>query len=186
MQDSEGAEPYKAGVVFASGIFIAWLVWYKLGQLDKTLGEVAAYVFLREAVQLSTSVMFYWYHETPENCERGYPCLGPTFLANITIASYVFLALGVALYNWYMANWPYRCIFIAGQLLTFAYNLLDLVWVLRLNVQIGISDKLFLFTEELLSPIISKLLSMPMYILVAQIIPKGVEATVFALMMGLS
>jgi hypothetical protein len=38
----------------------------------------------------------------------------------------------------------------------------------------------------MLSPMLDKILSMPMYIIVAQHMPPGVEATLFALNMGLS
>jgi hypothetical protein len=66
------------------------------------------------------------------------------------------------------------------------FNLLDLVWVTRLNLIVGVPDKMFLFGEDVIGPILDKLLSMPMYILVAKHMPPGVEATLFALEMGLS
>jgi len=66
------------------------------------------------------------------------------------------------------------------------FNLLDLIWVTRLNVKLGISDKLFLFGEEVFGPILMRLALMPMLILSAKLCPPGVEATLFALNMGLS
>jgi hypothetical protein len=55
-----------------------------------------------------------------------------------------------------------------------------------LREQVGIPDTMFLFGEDVIGPILDKLLSMPMYILVAKHMPPGVEATLFALEMGLS
>ena len=55
-----------------------------------------------------------------------------------------------------------------------------------MNLIVGVPDKMFLFGEDVIGPILDKLLSMPMYILVAKHMPPGVEATLFALEMGLS
>merc|ERR1740117_664259 len=62
----------------------------------------------------------------------------------------------------------------------------DLLWVNRLNVQAGISDQAFVFSSEIISPIISQLGSLPQFVLAATLCPKGTEATLFALMMGVS
>ena len=100
------------------------------------------------------------------------------------------------------------------QIAMVGFNFLDLAWVLRLNLmsvlrypsslaslcfspttprlammfaadRLGVPDKVFLFGEDVIGPILDKLLSMPMYILVAKHMPPGVEATLFALEMGL-
>lgn len=69
--------------------------------------------------------------------------------------------------------------------MAFCWNFTDLIWINRWNVEIGISDKLFIFTEEVLAPILDKFLSMPMFIIVAALAPEGVEVTMFALNMAI-
>ena len=104
---------------------------------------------------------------------------------NITVASFVMFTIGVTVYNRYMSSWSFRSIFIWGQLFTFGYNIMDLLWVNRLNKAIGIPDEAMLLTEEVMGPIFDRMLSMPMYIIVASLLPEGTEATSFSLTMGL-
>jgi len=101
-------------------------------------------------------------------------------------ASYLFLVFGTVIYQKFFSSWSYRTIFAFSQVLLVVINLLDLLWVTRTNVKMGIPDKLFLFGEDLLGPIVRRLSEMPMLILAAKICPSGVEATLFALIMGLS
>ena len=65
-------------------------------------------------------------------------------------------------------------------------NLLDLIWVRRVNLELGIPDRYFFFGEELLGPVVSRLNTMPLFILAAKLCPPKMEGTLFALNMGLS
>lgn len=71
-------------------------------------------------------------------------------------------------------------------MLLLAVNLLDLAWVLRLNVAVGIPDELFILGDEVLADIVERLNSMPFLIFAAKLCPTSVEASMFALFMGLS
>jgi hypothetical protein len=117
--------------------------------------------------------------------EEARPCLTATFLGNITIAGYAMLSISVAMYNAWWSGYSYRTIFIFGHLMSFAWNFTDLIWIKRWNVMVGVSDKLFILTEEVLAPILDKFLSMPMFIIVAALAPEGVEVTMFALNMAM-
>ena len=46
----------------------------------------------------------------------------------------------------------------------------------RTNIALGIPDKAFLFGEELLAPMLDRIMSMPMYILIAEHMPPGAPA----------
>jgi hypothetical protein len=65
-------------------------------------------------------------------------------------------------------------------------NLLDLIWVRRVNLELGIPGRYFFFGEELLGPVVSRLNTMPLFILAAKLCPPKMEGTLFALNMGLS
>ena len=117
--------------------------------------------------------------------EQPRPCLSATFLGNITIAGFAMMTVGVAIYNMWLSGWNYRTIFVTGHLISFAWNFTDLIWINRWNIDIGMSDKLFILTEEVLAPILDKFLSMPMFIIVAALAPEGVEVTMFALNMAM-
>ena len=57
---------------------------------------------------------------------------------------------------------------------------------MRWNTYIGLSDQAFMIGDEIIAPLISRLNTMPVFILAAHLCPPGVEATLFALSMGLS
>eukprot|EP00466_Bigelowiella_natans_P017679 jgi/Bigna1/141201/aug1.61_g15909 len=158
---------------------VAPAVWLFLRRVSPVLAKASTFIFLREALQPSTSVLFYWYRRTEENCKKGYPCLDPEFIGLMDAVAYVFLLCGTIVYQKFFSKWTYRGIFILAQVLLVGFNLLDLIWVTRLNVKLGISDKVF-------GPILMRLALMPMLILSAKLCPPGVEATLFALNMGLS
>jgi len=51
----------------------------------------------------------------------------------------------------------------------------DLLWVTRANVRYGVSDKVFVLGQELIGPIVSRLATMPVFVLAAQLCPDNVE-----------
>lgn len=165
---------------------VAPSLWFFLRRVSPVLAKASAYIFLRGAIQPSTSVLFYWYHATEDNCKRGYPCLSPSFLGWMDVAGYAFLTVGTVLYNRYFSTWTYRSIFTLSHVLLVFVNFLDLLWVTRANLALGIPDEAFLFGDEVIGPIVNRLGAMPMLVLAAKVCPEGAEATVFALNMGLS
>mmetsp|Transcript_20028 Transcript_20028/g.29994 ORF Transcript_20028/g.29994 Transcript_20028/m.29994 type:complete len:640 (+) Transcript_20028:70-1989(+) len=172
--------------IFCAVFVVAPCQWFFLGKISKVLAKASMFIFLRDALQPTTTVLFYWYHSTEENCKRDYPCLSPEFLGWMEAAGYGFLFVGTVVYQRYFSQWSYRSIFTLAQVLLVFFNMMDLLWVTRVNVKMGIPDEVFIFGEELIGPIIRRLAQMPMLILAARLCPPGVEATLFALNMGLS
>ena len=56
----------------------------------------------------------------------------------------------------------------------------------RLNVAVGISDAFFIFSDEAILTVLNRLNHMPFLIYSAKLCPPDVEASMFALFMGLS
>ena len=69
---------------------------------------------------------------------------GNEFLARMDLVGYVFMALGVAMFNKYFSTWSYRSLFYFTQTLLVFVNMLDLLWVKRFNVIMGIPDTWFM------------------------------------------
>ena len=162
------------------------LVWRYLASVSATLAKTAIYVFLAGALQPSSPALFYWMRADEENCRLGLPCFEPDFIAKLSIVGYCFFVLGTFVYNRYLTRWSYRAIYASTQLAMALFNLLDLVWVLRLNLRVGIPDKAFVLGEEVVGPMLSRFNIMPLFVLAAMLCPDGVEATNFATIMGLS
>lgn len=166
---------------------IAWLVYRYESQVDTTLAKFSLYIFLSSALQPSSPVLFYWMKEDEYNCAKGLPCFSPDFISTISLVGYVVFVLATLAYNRYLTGVSYRVIYSTTQIALFVLNMVDFIWVERINLTMfGISDRAFVLGDEVISPMISRWNTMPMLILASQLCPTGVEATFFAMTMGLS
>lgn len=179
------------GLVISAAICTAVYTYER--KISVTLAKASVYIFIQGAIQPSTSVMYLWFKETDSNCdteaEAAYgkrPCFSASFYSKMITVSYVFFVIGTAMYNRYFSTWSYRKIWTMTQIVLVGVNLLDLVWVLRWNVDVGIPDEVFFLGEELIGPLISRLNTMPLFILAAKLCPPKMEGTLFAMNMGLS
>lgn len=90
---------------------------------------------------------------------------------------------GVLIYQKLLKQYPFRLLLLFAQLLYFFSGTLDLSFVLRWNLKIGLPDSAFVVLEESCSRIVSKIRWMPMHVLSAKLCPLGIEGTFFALLM---
>ena len=206
----DDADAVVGGVTVATGAALAGLIYVLLRRVSPELAGGATYIFLSGTLQPYTNVMFYWYHDDGEahgNCAahcpivngtgapdpmcgyaraEGYPCLSADFYGYMKAFSKFAGLLGVFAYNRYLSRLPYRKVFSQYQVVYVFANLLDFVWVSRVNVALGVPDTWFLAGADLIQQPVSMLLTMPMFAMAARLCPQNVEATLFALLMGLS
>lgn len=90
---------------------------------------------------------------------------------------------GVLIYNKKLKGYSFRNILFFAQLLYGLSGMLDLVFIKRWNIVLGIPDSFFVITEESFSRIISKIRWIPMIVLSTRICPLGIEGTFFAFLM---
>lgn len=62
---------------------------------------------------------------------------------------------------------------------------MQVMLVLGINRQLGISDEWFCLSDEILLTVLGRLSFMPVLVLAARICPEGVEATLFATLMSI-
>lgn len=91
--------------------------------------------------------------------------------------------VGVLIYHKILKDYPFRNLLFFAQLLYGLSGMLDLIFVLRWNLKLGIPDYLFVVMEECFSRIISRIRWMPMIVLSTKLCPLGIEGTFFALLM---
>ena len=97
------------------------------------------------------------------------------------------LFAGTALYNGVFVSWRFRSIITAAQAFLCAVGLFDLLFVTRVNRAIGVPDlAVYLVGDEVMFQIADRLQSLPFYIFAAKLCPPDVEASMFALLMGLA
>lgn len=91
--------------------------------------------------------------------------------------------VGVLIYHKCLKDYPFRSILFYAQLLYGVSGLLDLTFVLRWNLSLGVPDAAFVTLEECVSRVVGRVRLMPMMVLSTKLCPPGVEGTFFALLM---
>ncbi|KAF5192371.1 Folate-biopterin transporter [Thalictrum thalictroides] len=137
------------------------------------------YMYLSLALSISTSEgQFYWYTN---------PTAGPAFSQEFVGIIYAIGALasiaGVLIYHKVLKDIPFRNLLFFAQILYALSGMLDLLFVLRWNLKIGVPDYFFVIMEECISRIVSRIRWMPMIVLSTKLCPLGIEGTFFALLM---
>jgi len=91
--------------------------------------------------------------------------------------------VGVFIYQRFLKDFRFRSLFFSAQVLYGISGMLDLLFVLRWNLALGIPDSFFIILEESVVHIIGRIRWMPMVVLNTRLCPLGIEGTFFALLM---
>ncbi|KAM3275506.1 hypothetical protein ACQJBY_044087 [Aegilops geniculata] len=138
------------------------------------------YMFLSLALSISTHEgQFYWY----TNKEPPNPGFSQEFVGMVHAVGAVASMVGVLIYHKNLKDYPFRSILFFAQLLHGASGLLDLTFVLRWNLALGVPDAVFVTLEECVSRVVGRVRLMPMMVLSTKLCPPGAEGTFFALLM---
>lgn len=166
------------------------------------------YIYISLALSISTQEgQFYW--QTDPKAGPGFsqvlymfsPLKTPRHLFTKTVRSLTRLScmqefigivhaigalasiVGVIVYHKALKDYPFRNLLFFAQLFYGISGMLDLIFMLRWNLVLGIPDYLFAVIEGCVSSIISKIRWIPMIVLSTQLCPSGIEGTFFALLM---
>jgi len=177
------ADSYMVGFV-AIGVALVVLLGFSV-LLSPTIAKFNAFSLIQTSFGVSVSgASFYFYTDTPEQYPEG-PHFTPFFYNSVIGAvTAVFSLFGIYCYNRYMTHWNYRYILLCTNL---AYGLIclpDMVLFSRLNLQIGIPDHVFLIGSTVAQNTIFQWQWMPQVVILANLCPKGMEATMYALLAG--
>jgi len=137
----------------------------------------ALFVFLLSATPSAGTAMFYF-----NTNELGFT---PEFLGRVAFLRAFAALAGVALYNGYLKRVPLKTMFLWTTVLGTALGSTQLLLVSRMNLELGISDKLFALTDTAVLTVLGEVSFLPVLVLAAKICPEGIEATFFAALMSL-
>ena len=137
----------------------------------------AFFVFLYQATPSAGSAMFYF-----NTNELGF---SPEFLGRVSLLRAFAALAGVALYNGYLKRIPLKKMFFWGTILGTALGSTQLLLISRMNLELGISDKMFALTDTAVLTVLGEVSFLPVLVLAAKLCPEGVEATFFAALMSL-
>ncbi|GAV80075.1 BT1 domain-containing protein [Cephalotus follicularis] len=139
------------------------------------------YMYLSIALSLNIHEgLFYWYTDS-----KGGPSFSQETVGYILSIGSVGSLFGAILYQYVLKDYPFRDLLFWTQLLFGLSGMLDLMLVLRLNLELGIPDYFFIIIDESVSQMIGRLKWMPLLVLSSKLCPSGVEGTFFALLMSI-
>ncbi|KAK9149872.1 hypothetical protein Scep_008629 [Stephania cephalantha] len=158
--------------------------WNAVNGMYKTIkfpGVWKPSLFMYFSLALSISTYegrFYWYTDP-----KASPAFSQEFVGMIYAIGALASIVGSLIYQKCLKNFPFRNQLFIAQLLYVTTGMLDLIFVLRCNLKLGISDYLFVVMEECVSRIITKIRLTPMIVLSTKLCPSGIEGSFFALLM---
>lgn len=127
---------------------------------------------------------FYFYTDTAEQYPEGPHFSIQFFTTVLGLVTSLFSLLGLMIYNKYMHDWNYRWLLMFSNLLISFLSILDVIMFTRTNIKWGIPDTVFVLGSSVSGTIISQWQWMPGVVLLSQMCPKGMEATMYALLAG--
>eukprot|EP00928_Gymnodinium_smaydae_P095106 TRINITY_DN8124_c0_g1_i1.p1 TRINITY_DN8124_c0_g1~~TRINITY_DN8124_c0_g1_i1.p1 ORF type:complete len:621 (+),score=68.07 TRINITY_DN8124_c0_g1_i1:51-1913(+) len=153
--------------------------------MPRTLALSNCYMFLSQAAYINISGPLGYYYTATDTCVAD----GPHFSYGYYLAVSNFVGalaggLGSCLFQ-VMSTWTFRHAFCMTTLAQVFASLFDIVIVKRWNVRVGISDQsMYLFGDAAIGSLAVMLIMYPQALLTSRLCPRGVEATVYALLAG--
>jgi len=151
----------------------------------RTIAKVNTYFFLNHMSIISIeTASFYFFTDTPSQYPEG-PHFSVFFYTTIIgVVGAVFSFLGTFPYQRWMKNWHYKTVFVSTSILFMLVNLLNVIVYKRWNLVIGIPDQFFVLGADAAQQLVMTWTWIPGLVMISQLCPDGVEATMYALLAG--
>lgn len=154
--------------------------------LPPTIAKCNLYMFLASASHVSLVGALDYFYTAPKSCLEDGPHFNMTFFVTWSqIAASLASLAAVALFQGCMQEWRLRPLFWVSTVVRCAAAAVDLVIVNRLNVAVGIPDKVaYMLGNNVAAAVAGQLDLMPAVVLTSKLCPPGMEATVYAILAG--
>lgn len=150
-------------------------LWSALKQ--KQVWLPIAFLFVWQATPTADSAFFFF-----STNELGFE---PEFLGRVRLVTSFASLVGIFLFQRYLKTIPFRKILGWNTVIASALGMTTLLLVTHANRALGIDDHWFSLGDSLILTVVGQITWMPVLVLSARICPKGVEATLFALLMSI-
>ena len=166
--------------------FLAILIISAFGcLLNPTIGLMNAFFFLQSTSTISVEGgAFYFFTDD----STSYP-MGPHFsvwfyTTGLGLAASGFGIMGLWIYNHFMTHWRFRNLLLTSNLLWSLVSAVSVLVFMRKNVEWGVPDDVFVLGGTVLQNVFARWAYVPGGLLLCQVCPAGLEATMFALLAG--
>lgn len=155
--------------------------------VDRRIAKIQAFVIVQNMFTLSLdAATFFFYTDSIEAYPDG-PHFSSFFYVTVMGALATLLALlGVISYQVWMTRWRYRTVLLVTNLLYVGVSTTNLFFFTRWNVAWGFPDWLFVLGSEGLQVVTAVWSSLPFNVMMLQLCPPGLEASMYALLAGSS
>jgi len=153
--------------------------------LRPVVAKVNAFFLIQTSLGFSIGgAAFYFYTDTPEQYPEG-PHFSMEFFSSVlgTVGSLCSL-VGIYSYQKYMRNWTYQRLLMMTNIVLSLLSITDVVMFTRLNIRLGLPDHAFVLGSSVLTTVVGQWMWMPGVVILSQLCPKGMEATMYALLAG--
>jgi len=177
-------ESVKVNAVVALVFAVIMLVAFSL-VLRPIVAKVNAFFLIQTSLGFSIGgASFYFYTDTPEQFPEG-PHFSIEFFTSVlgVVGSLCSLA-GIWSYQKYMRHWTYQRLLMMTNIVLAILSFTDVMLFTRLNVRMGIPDHAFVLGSSVLTTVVGQWMWMPGVVILSQLCPKGMEATMYALLAG--
>ncbi|MEL6930288.1 MAG: folate/biopterin family MFS transporter [Cyanobacteria bacterium J06600_6] len=155
------------------------------GQIKQLWGAVKqkqvwlpiAFLFVWQATPTADSAFFFF-----STNELGFE---PEFLGRVRLVTSFASLVGIFLFQRYLKTVPFRKILGWSTVIAAVLGMTTLLLVTHANRSLGIGDRWFSLGDSLILTVVGQITWMPVLVLSARLCPKGVEATLFALLMSI-
>lgn len=153
--------------------------------LRPMIAKVNAFFLLQTSLSFSIGgASFYFYTDKPESYAAG-PHFSMEFYTSVLgVVGAVFSLLGIYTYQRYMREWRYRELLLMTNVVASVLSMADVMLLSRLNRKMDIPDHIFVLGASVLQQLIGQWMWMPGVVMTAQMCPRGMEATMYALLAG--
>jgi folate/biopterin transporter len=170
--------------VAALSVAMVMLVSFSV-TLSPVVAKFNAFSLIQSALAVPYGgASFYFYTDTKDMYPEG-PHFSEFFFNSVmgTVGA-LFSLVGVYLYQRYMGTWKYRELLIVTNLILSAFAALDILMFARVNIKFGIPDRALVLGLSVVESIVGSWQWMPQVVILSYLCPRGMEATMYALLAG--
>lgn len=153
--------------------------------LSPVLSRINCFFFIQACCVVDISgASFYFFTDNKVQYPNG-PHFSKIFFAS-ALGIYVGLLslIGMYIYSQYMRTWRFQRLFLFANSLVCCVHVTGMLVYTRWNLAVGIPDTVFVISTWGMWAIVHMWMWLPGSVLLSQLCPKGVEATMYALLAG--
>mmetsp|Transcript_57754 Transcript_57754/g.185631 ORF Transcript_57754/g.185631 Transcript_57754/m.185631 type:complete len:557 (-) Transcript_57754:78-1748(-) len=153
--------------------------------LRPIIAKVNAFFLVQTSLGISIGgASFYFYTDSPEQYPEGPHFSMEFFTSVLGIAGAICSLVGICTYQRFASRWTYRRLLLMTNVALSLLSVTDIILFTRLNVRLGLPDHGFVLGASVLTGVIAQWMWMPGVVILSQLCPKGMEATMYALLAG--